>query len=80
MKKTFALFITLSLGIFSFAQNTWKLNTDNIVSKWAKEVTPYNVHKEYPRPQLVRKNWMNLNGLWHYSISKVEDGKPTSFN
>jgi hypothetical protein len=23
---------------------------------------------EYPRPQMVRKNWINLNGLWQYSI------------
>ena len=28
---------------------------------------------EYPRPQLVRNNWQNLNGLWEY---RIESGKP----
>ena len=24
--------------------------------------------KEYPRPQFVRENWMNLNGTWAFEI------------
>ena len=27
-----------------------------------------NVWSEYPRPQMVRSNWKNLNGLWDYAI------------
>lgn len=37
-------------------------------TRFAKDVTPDNVWPEYPRPQLVRKNWQNLNGLWHYQV------------
>jgi beta-galactosidase/beta-glucuronidase len=40
-----------------------------IISKWGKAVTPKNAWREYPRPQLVRKDWMNLNGQWDYAIT-----------
>ena len=42
-----------------------------IMTRWAKDVSPTNAHPEYPRPQMVRKEWQNLNGLWDLGI--VED-------
>ena len=39
-----------------------------IMSRWAAEVSPANAHPEYPRPQLVRKEWKSLNGMWDYAI------------
>lgn len=44
------------------------------MTPWAEEVSPENVLKEYPRPQMVRTDWMNLNGLWDYAV--VERGTP----
>jgi hypothetical protein len=38
------------------------------MTRWAAQVSPTNVHPEYPRPQLVRPDWLNLNGLWDYAI------------
>ena len=35
---------------------------------WGEKVTPENAWREYPRPQMVRGNWENLNGLWQYAI------------
>ena len=46
----------------------WKPVPGNIMTKWAADVTPENVWKEYPRPQMVRKDWLNLNGLWDFAI------------
>lgn len=37
-------------------------------TRWASSVTPENVHREYPRPQMVRNDWTNLNGLWDCAI------------
>ena len=31
---------------------------------------------EYPRPQLVRDGWQNLNGLYDYKISDSSEKKP----
>ena len=41
---------------------------DSLKTRWAAEVTPENVWQEYPRPQMTRLDWMNLNGLWDYVI------------
>ncbi len=30
-------------------------------------------HNKYPRPQLRRENWQNLNGIWSYAITKSEE-------
>jgi len=46
----------------------WHIAGDKITSPWADSVNPSNVLPEYPRPQLVRGNWTNLNGLWQYAI------------
>jgi hypothetical protein len=36
------------------------------MTRWAAEVSPNNALPEYPRPQMVRSRWMNLNGLCYY--------------
>lgn len=39
----------------------------------ADKVKPLN---EYPRPQMVRSNWQNLNGAWQYAITDENSGIP----
>jgi hypothetical protein len=51
-----------------------------IQTRWAKDVSPTNALNEYPRPQLVRNNWTNLNGLWDYTITTKDAVKPISFD
>src|SRR2546423_13825819 len=46
----------------------WKPMQAPLMTKWAKDVDPAKPHPEYPRPQMVRKDWLNLNGLWDYAI------------
>ena len=46
------------------------------MTRWAKEVTPANAWDEYPRPQLQRKDWTNLNGLWNYAIAPKDAARP----
>src|ERR1039458_1497235 len=49
-----------------------------LMTRWAAEVGPTNALPDYPRPQLVRKDWLNLNGLWDYAITPASDTKPRS--
>jgi hypothetical protein len=58
----------------------WKPAPTPLITKWGKQVTPDNAWKEYPRPQLVRKDWLNLNGLWDYAISAKAAGKPEKWD
>jgi hypothetical protein len=58
----------------------WKPAEGPLMTRWAKDVSPDNVHPEYPRPQMVRKNWLNLNGLWEYAIRPKDEGRPKTFD
>ncbi|UCS93375.1 hypothetical protein KZP23_22485 [Echinicola marina] len=44
----------------------WTPKQAPLMTKFAKDVDPENVLPEYPRPQMVRKEWKNLNGLWQF--------------
>jgi hypothetical protein len=58
----------------------WKPAPSPLMTKWGKAVQPDSVWKEYPRPQLVRKDWLNLNGLWDYAITKKGDPRPARWD
>jgi len=47
----------------------WTPAGDHMKSKWVSQVDPTDPLNEYPRPQMVRKEWKSLNGLWSYSIT-----------
>jgi beta-galactosidase/beta-glucuronidase len=47
---------------------TWKPVPGHIMTKWAAEVDPACPLPEYPRPQMTRPHWVNLNGLWDFAI------------
>ncbi|NTV37323.1 MAG: hypothetical protein HGA53_10255, partial [Anaerolineaceae bacterium] len=51
----------------------WKPVEGQIMTRWAKDVDPQLPLPEYPRPQMVRANWQNLNGLWEYAVQPMED-------
>lgn len=64
----------------SHSQSSWKMQPVAIQTRWAKQVDPANVLPEYPRPHMVRKSWVNLNGLWQYAITDKAATQPSSFN
>ena len=43
---------------------------------WGEKVTAANAWREYPRPQLVRKDWMCLNGEWEYAVTTALQDRP----
>jgi len=59
---------------------TWRPVGDKIMTRWAGEVDPDRVHAEYPRPQMMRDEWLNLNGLWDYAIRPKESEAPDGFD
>ena len=40
-----------------------------MLTPWGEALDKNAVLQEYPRPQLVRESYYNLNGLWDYAIT-----------
>ena len=78
MKRLFLIFAASSLTISSFAQ--WKIAGDRLTTSWAEKVDPQQPLPDYPRPQLVRNTWLNLNGQWQYAVlPAAEQNIPTAY-
>ncbi len=50
----------------------WKIIDNPLLTEWAERVDPSKPWPEYPRPDLQRNDWINLNGLWEYSITSKD--------
>ncbi|HBO98519.1 MAG TPA: beta-galactosidase [Verrucomicrobia bacterium] len=51
-----------------------------LMTEWGEKVTPENAWREYPRPQMVRAGWTNLNGLWDYAVTKGAEAFPAKWD
>ena len=80
MNPIFSCSVLLALTLTAVAADdkSWQPAKGPLMTRWAKEVSPKNALPEYPRPQMVRRDWQNLNGLWDYAITgqKPEAGSP----
>jgi len=70
-----AVLIPLLLMPAAWVQ-AWKPAAGPLATRWAKDVSPENVHPDYPRPQMVRPEWLNLNGLWQLDFASPDDQPP----
>ncbi len=59
---------------------TWQPKQGPLMTDWAQQVNPTNVLAEYPRPQMARSNWMNLNGVWQFQPGATNDPVPAGQN
>ncbi len=67
------------LGAFLLATRSeaWQMKQAPLMTQWAGLVDTNNPLPEYPRPQMVRSNWLNLNGLWQFQPGATNDPVPT---
>src|SRR4051812_26268710 len=74
-----AVALILSLPFMTrplLAAEEWKPAAGPLMTRWAKDVKADKPLNEYPRPQMVRKDWVNLNGLWDYAIAAKDEAQP----
>ena len=79
----------IGVGIFALvwcsaqgarAGEPWRPAKGPLMTRWAGEVTGDRALGEYPRPQMLRKEWLNLNGLWDYAVTgKAAEQAPGSY-
>jgi glycosyl hydrolase family 2 len=77
----FALSAAMFASASAWGQDAaaWRPAKGPLASRFAADVNPTNSHPEYPRPQLVRSDWLNLNGLWDYAIVPGSFDAPAGF-
>lgn len=52
-------------------------STATLTTPWAEQVDKDNPLPEYPRPQMTRDAWENLNGQWQFAAAEADDPIPT---
>src|SRR3954447_9714213 len=57
----------------------WKPADNPFTTPWTGKVKADAPLPEYPRPQMVREKWTNLNGLWDYAIAAKDAARPDKF-
>lgn len=70
--RTTSLLFALFLAGTAICQTKPKMDFP-LKTRWTDKVSRTLPHPEYPRPQLVRKDWVNLNGLWDFAIGPDPD-------
>jgi beta-galactosidase/beta-glucuronidase len=76
MRSNLFLLFAAILCSTHFAALPWKIADAPLFTPWAGKVDPANVLSEYPRPQMVRDRWLNLNGLWEFEAARLTDALP----
>ncbi len=79
MGKT-VLTLFAALLFFATSAQTWQPAGNRIKTRWAEEIDPANPLPEYPRPQMERGQWLNLNGLWDYAVLDKGSNAPDGFD
>jgi hypothetical protein len=63
---------------FSVPAGAWQMKQAPIMSDFAQQVDTNSPLPEYPRPQMVRSNWLSLNGIWQFQPGSTNDPVPTN--
>jgi hypothetical protein len=73
-----AIILTGALSLLAHgAALAWAPKQAPLMTKWASQVDPQHPWPEYPRPQMARADWLNLNGVWQYQPGAEGDLVPT---
>lgn len=68
-RMIFSGLLIIGLLTGSVLAAAWRPVPVPLMTRWGLHVRPHHVWVHYPRPQMRRKIWKNLNGLWNYSIT-----------
>ncbi len=49
-------------------------------TRWTEDINPDCPLPEYPRPQLVRNDWQNLNGRYEYAVTGLDERFPEKYD
>ncbi len=68
--------ISSTAGCMDVNVHGWRPDPLRLETPYTRDVRPDAALPEYPRPQMVRTKWQNLNGLWRHVVTAGTDPKP----
>ena len=72
-QSLFLVCIAMLLPTFILAQTPYQKKTAKLMTVWGENLQATDpILPEYPRPQMVRENWLNLNGIWQFQPAASE--------
>ena len=72
------LFVVVAFAFSSVNLEAQRAKRAAIATRWAKDVDVTNPLPEYPRPQMVRKDWLSLNGIWQFQSGLADEPVPAN--
>ncbi|WP_078660744.1 AbfB domain-containing protein [Streptomyces sp. NRRL B-24484] len=69
----------LAAGVPQARAAAWAPRTSPMTTPWTSQVPVDRPLPEYPRPQLTRPDWANLNGIWDFAVTAANAGRPAVF-
>lgn len=75
MRKLTITFSIVCLVFVVYSQQ-WKPVEAPLMTSWANDIDASRVLPEYPRPQMERTHWMNLNGIWQFQEAEPGGAAP----
>lgn len=67
------------MQITEASRMSWQPAPNPLLTRWGRQLQPGSVWQEYPRPQMTRSEWLNLNGIWEYAITSADQDSPPDF-
>ncbi len=61
------------------AAPAWDPKPSPMTTPWTNQVPVDHPLPEYPRPQLTRPDWADLNGIWDFAVTSRDAGQPSTF-
>src|SRR5215469_2215299 len=71
-----ALCIFALISTSGINANAWQMKQAPLMTPWAYMIDTNAPLPEYPRPQMVRSNWLNLNGIWQFEPTVTNSAVP----
>ncbi|KIC89256.1 glycoside hydrolase family 2 protein [Flavihumibacter sp. ZG627] len=82
MKRIVLAILNIVILFTAKGQEKYTRVEGKIMTPWADSIDLSAPLNEYPRPQMVRTQWLNLNGLWQYAVLPVNgsEAMPSSYD
>jgi beta-galactosidase/beta-glucuronidase len=77
--RLFLSFILL-FTVIEFPASAQQKSVARLPTRWTPAVSADKAWKEYPRPQMTRSEWLNLNGIWDYAIRPRNEDCPAVYD